>query len=307
MNFDFLKPILAQAARDILRTIGTGLLAHGVIQNGAGVEAFVGAGMTMCGLAWGWWITTGHVQAAAMLKKLTDTKTETAAVAVAKVMAPAVATGAADSAKASVVRSGALGTAKLVGLLIAASVLAAMLPGSAQAQNPIQRAAQRNDANAAKTAAPAAAQPEPKCLLIIDPLKLCGLLTGNPQDDLKRVADRIRLAGSDDMDYAIAKATAAKTPSSKVRLDCLNALRDAHNQYAGTGLKKTDGSDWIRPDPAAITAIEDIAELIDNLSPQGVLFSSCAGAAQMFKSSTLQVINAFITGSTLIVAAPIGL
>lgn len=146
------------------------------------------------------------------------------------------------------------------------------------------------------------------CPLIFDPLKLCGVLTGDLKTDAQRVSDRIRLAKTDDIDYAIAKATAANTAASTVRLMCLNAIKAAHDQASGAGLKKPDGTDWVRPDPAALTIIEDVAELVDNLSPQGKLFTSCAGAAQMLKVTTLQVINAFVTGGAAIVAgAPVGL
>ncbi len=56
-----------------------------------------------------------------------------------------------------------------------------------------------------------------------------------------------------------------------------------------------------------ITGIEDTTELVDNLSPQGTLFTSCAGAAQMFKTNTLAVINAIVTGAAGIAALPAGL
>lgn len=199
-------------------------------------------------------------------------------------------------------------------VLAGACVTAALAPELAHAQNTgLKAAAQRNDANAPKSNAnpfvskPDATPAPASCPLIFDPLKLCGLLTGKPQDDAKRVADRIRLASADDIDYTIAKATAAKTPASRVRLLCLNAIKAAHDQAAGAGLKKSDGTDWARPDPAALAAVEDVAELIDNLSPQGELFTSCAGAAKMLGADTLQVINAFVTGGALVAAAPFGL
>lgn len=290
MNLDFLKPILAQAVRDGLRVCGTWLMTYGVIKDGAGLNAFVGAGMTLAGLVWGWWITTGHVQAATLLKKLTDTKTETAAVAVAKAMPSAAATGAADNAKSAVAAGAQVAGALLIGFLL--------LAGMDQAS-----AAQK----AVSPLVPAATTTAP-CPLIIDPFKLCGALTGDIKTDAQRVSDRIRLAATADIDYAIAKATAANTPASGVRLMCLNAIKATHDQAAGAGLKKPDGTDWTRPDPAALTVLEDVAELVDNLSPQGKLFTSCAGAAQMFKATTMQVINAFVTGSAAIVAgAPLGL
>lgn len=288
MNLDFLKPILAQAVRDGLRVCGTWLMTYGVIKDGAGLNAFIGAGMTLAGLVWGWWITTGHVQAATLLKKLTDTKTETAAVAVAKAMPSAAATGAAVVAKSTVAAIGA----QVVGALLIGFLLLAGMDHASAAQKAVSPLV---------PAAPA------KCLLPFDPLQLCGALTGNPKDDLKRVADRIRLTSSDDIAYTIAKATAANTPASAVRLTCLNAIKVAHDQFTGIGLKKPDGTDWPRPDPALLAAIEDVAELVDELSPQGVLFTSCAGVAQMFKTDVLTAVNAVVTGATAIVAAPVGL
>lgn len=123
-----LQPMLSQGARDVLRTVGAGLLAHGYITDGAGVQAFIGAGMTLAGLFWGWWTTSGYLQAGALLKKLTATHTAAAAVEVAKVMPAASQTGAADSAKAIVTASG------VVKVLIAAFALSLFLPHSSFAQ-----------------------------------------------------------------------------------------------------------------------------------------------------------------------------
>jgi hypothetical protein len=50
-------------------------------------------------------------------------------------------------------------------------------------------------------------------------------------------------------------------------------IRDANDQANGVTLKNPDGSVMVRPDSAVVTAIEDIAELIDNLSPQGNLLT----------------------------------
>ena len=92
MNWTVIQPIAAQAARDFLRTLGVGLAAHGYITNGgAGVEAFVGAGMTLAGICWGWWTTSGYLEAGALLKKRTATKTAGDAVKAAQVLPPAAA------------------------------------------------------------------------------------------------------------------------------------------------------------------------------------------------------------------------
>jgi hypothetical protein len=80
MNWTVIQPIAAQAARDILRTVGAGMAAHGLIQSGPGVEAFVGAGMTLAGLFWGWFTTVGYIQVGKLLQKLTASHNHTDAV-----------------------------------------------------------------------------------------------------------------------------------------------------------------------------------------------------------------------------------
>jgi len=79
-----IQPIAAQGARDGLRLIGASLLTHGAIANGAGVEAFVGAGMTLAGLFWGWFTTSGYLEVGGLLKKVTGKTTMAAAVDSAK-------------------------------------------------------------------------------------------------------------------------------------------------------------------------------------------------------------------------------
>jgi hypothetical protein len=186
-------------------------------------------------------------------------------------------------------------------VLIASFVLSMFLPiGSAHAQMKQRVAAPAPVATATDT-------PAKPCLLVFDPLKLCGALTGKPEEDMQRVAKRIAGVTKADLNYAMAKAKAANTAASKIRLQCIQAISDANDQANGASLKNTDGTDMVRPDPALVTAIEDVAELVDNLSPQGVLFTSCAGAAQMFKTNTLAAINAIVTGAAGIAALPAGL
>jgi hypothetical protein len=175
-------------------------------------------------------------------------------------------------------------TAKVAGVLIAAFALSLFLAsGSAQAAS----------------AAPAAKK---TCLIPLDPLNLCGTLTGKPQQDLQRVAKRIAKVAKADLTYAAAKAKAANTAASGVRLQCIQAIAEANDQANGAGLTNAGGTAMARPDPALVTAIEELAELVDNLSPQGKLFTSCAGAAQMFGTSTLSTINSIVTGATLLAA-----
>jgi hypothetical protein len=162
-------------------------------------------------------------------------------------------------------------------------------------------------AEAAAKAKPAATTTA-ACLIPFDPLKLCGALSGNVSTDIQRVATRISKINKDDLIYAMAKAKAANTAASAIRMQCIQAISVANDQFNGAGLKNADGSAMVRPDPAVVTAIEDIAELIDNLSPQGDLFTSCAGAAQMFKTDTLTAINGIVTGAVgLATASAVGL
>jgi hypothetical protein len=110
--------------------------------------------------------------------------------------------------------------------------------------------------------------------------------------------NKITTASAADLQYAAAMATAANTNGSKIRLQCINALIDANKQASGANLPKNpDGSNMAMPDPSLITHIEIMAEIVDNLSPQGPLFTSCAGAAQLFKMNVLQLINGIITGA----------
>jgi hypothetical protein len=177
-------------------------------------------------------------------------------------------------------------------LTIALMVLAITSPSQAQVRKPVA---------AANESAPA------KCAMPWDPLKLCGKLGGTPAENLQMVVKRIQAVQKPDIDYAILKAKAANTAASAVRLQCLQAISDANDQFNGAGIKDANGNVIPRPDPSFITAIEDTAELVDNLSPQGKLFTACAGAAQMFKTSTLELINSVVTGAASIVAAPVGL
>lgn len=175
------------------------------------------------------------------------------------------------------------------------------ITGAAQAESRRPAVTGNIPADIKSDMTPAAAAP---CAIPWDPIKLCGLLTGKPEEDMQRVVKRIQALQKSDIDYAILKAKAAGTPASGVRLQCLQAIAAANDQFNGAGLKDAGGNVIPRPDPALITGIEDVAELVDNLSPQGVLFTSCAGAAQMFKTNTLAVVNAIVTGAAGIVAMP---
>jgi hypothetical protein len=182
----------------------------------------------------------------------------------------------------------------LIAIMIASMFLAWLHPASAQTQK-------KTAAPAAATTDPAADAPSKTCLIPWDPLKLCGVLTGNPADDFKRVVKRIQAVGKTDMIYAALKAKNANTPASLVRLQCLNGVLDMKAKFEDD-LKDASGTVVPRPDPDAITVIEETAELVDALAPQGALFTSCAGAAQLFKTSTLAAINGIVTGAVGLVA-----
>jgi hypothetical protein len=162
-------------------------------------------------------------------------------------------------------------------------------------------------AQGAAPAKPVPVKATAACPFPLDPLKLCGKLTGNVQTDLQAVWQRLVAVTGADLNYAIAMAGAANTNSAKVRLQCLQGIKALNDQANGVGLKNTDGSPMTKPDPALITNVETVAELADNLSPQGALFTSCAGAANLFKATALQVVNALVTGAVGIAALPAGL
>jgi hypothetical protein len=134
-----------------------------------------------------------------------------------------------------------------------------------------------------------------------------GVGKGPAEADMKAIVKRIQDLGRADLNYAILKATAANTNGSKVRLQCLTAILAAKDAAEGTSLKDASGAVVPRPDPAIVTTMEDTAELVDALSPQGPLFTSCAGAAQLAKTNALAVVNAIVTGAAGLAALPAGL
>ncbi len=132
-------------------------------------------------------------------------------------------------------------------------------------------------------------------------------LTGNAEKDSQAIVKKIQDLGRADLNYAILKATAANTNGSKVRLQCLQAILAAKDAAEGVGIKDSQGNVVPRPDPAIVTSMEDIAELVDALSPQGPLMTGCAGAAQLLKTNTLAAVNAIVTGAAGLAALPAGL
>jgi hypothetical protein len=156
MNWEIIKPWAAQAARDFLRTVGTGLMSYGVIKDGAGLNAFIGAGMTLAGLFWGWWTTGGAQQMARLLKKLTSTVTQKAAITAAQVLPPAAAVD--TQAKSLSVQSvtKALLVAFLLSAVLIPSAFASPLP---RPRLPIDPLGLNDKTIAGTVAAPAATGP----------------------------------------------------------------------------------------------------------------------------------------------------
>lgn len=131
------------------------------------------------------------------------------------------------------------------------------------------------------------------------------LLTGNPEKDLQALWQKIVSSSLTDLNYAAAMAANANTTTSTVRLQCLKAIIQLNEQASGANLKNADGSPMVKPDPHLFTDVESLAEIIDNLSPQGPLFVSCAGAAQLAKTNVLSFVNAVVTGVAGFAAMPV--
>jgi len=288
MNWELVKPWAAQIARDTLRTVGMGLAAHGVIKDGAGVESFIGAGMTLAGIFWGWFTTTGYLQIEGLLKKLTATRTAKDATIAAEVLPHAAAVD--NSSKAAAVRSV---TGTVASALLIAFALSFLLAGApALAQTTARRAAQPAQQGPVLTGD---LPTDIKNGFKGDPST--GVqLTGNLKKDAQAVWDKIVAASDKDLEYASQLAANAGTPSSGIRKQCWDAILATNQQANGLNLKDANGNPIPQPDPKLFTQIEQAAEVLDALSPQGKLFTSCAGAAQLAQANVLQFINAAVTG-----------
>lgn len=158
-------------------------------------------------------------------------------------------------------------------------------------------------------AGPALAQIKPKDALgvpggIVGAQHTAPLLTGNLNNDIKALWAKLVAANSADLNYASALSGAAGTSASKIRKQCWDAIIAANAQANGAGLKNADGTPMVKPDPSLFSDVEIFAETIDNLSPQGTLFTSCAGAAEMAKMNVLQFVAAAVGGVATFAAAP---
>lgn len=269
--FTAVKPIAAQGARDGLRLIGMGLATHGFVQNGAGVEAFVGAGMTLAGLFWGWFTTSGYLQVGALLKKITAQHTQANAVEAAK----ALPSGAAVETSLNKATVQAVTTALLVAFMLSALAIA---PAMAQVKlGPIGTKIKADIDGTSQNTAVGAPAP-----------------TIKPQELMQKI---VALAAPD-LVYAVALATKANTNAATVRLGCLKAIQALNAQVSGTGLTDATGNPLTTPaEPHIFTDLEQAAEGIDALSPTGPLFTSCAGAAALAGMNVLAFINAMVAGT----------
>jgi hypothetical protein len=122
-------------------------------------------------------------------------------------------------------------------------------------------------------------------------------LTGNLKKDAQALWDKIQAAALVDLQYASAMANAANTNGSSIRKMCWDAIIVVNQKANGVGLKNPDGTPMAKPDPHLFTDVETAAEVLDDLSPQGKLFTSCAGAAQLAQANVIQFISAAISGA----------
>lgn len=121
-------------------------------------------------------------------------------------------------------------------------------------------------------------------------------LTGNLKKDAQAVWDKIVGASNADLKYASQLAANANTPASAVRKQCWDEILATNEQANGLNLKDANGNAVPPPDPKLFTQIEQAAEVLDALSPQGKLFTSCAGAAQLAQANVIQFISAAVAG-----------
>lgn len=121
-------------------------------------------------------------------------------------------------------------------------------------------------------------------------------LTGNLKKDAQAVWDKIVAASNADLKYASQLAANANTPSSAVRKQCWDEILATNEQANGLNLKDANGNPLPQPDPKLFTQIEQAAEVIDALSPQGKLYTACAGAAQLAQANVIQFISAAVGG-----------
>lgn len=102
------------------------------------------------------------------------------------------------------------------------------------------------------------------------------------------VAQKIQQLVAPDVAYAIQLAKAVNTPQGNVRAQCYQAIQNA--------IPVPPAGSTMPPAPHLVTNVEQLAEVIDALQPNGPLFVNCGGAAQLVQQNVLVFINAVVTG-----------
>lgn len=102
------------------------------------------------------------------------------------------------------------------------------------------------------------------------------------------VAQKIQQLAAPDVAYAIVLAKAVNTPQGNVRAQCYQAIQSA--------IPTPPAGSTPPPAPHLVTNVEQLAEVIDALQPNGPLMVNCGGAAQLVGQNVLTFINAVVTG-----------
>jgi hypothetical protein len=280
MNFVPSSDQVTALLRTYLPAVATVLTAYGLTRETGWVTTAIlvagPLGVVICGI----WSLIANTRAAIMRKASKPLNADTPA---PQIVLPAQEKALADALPSNVT-SQPMNVTSIAGksaAVLAILFLAAMMfPGNAMAQT--------------------------KLKLPIDPLGLNGTpVTGNASKDMQVLWQKIVASSIADLNYAAAMAASANTTTSGVRLQCLKAIIVLNEQASGANLKNPDGSLMAKPDPHLFTDVESLAEIVDNLSPQGPLFVNCAGAAQLAKTNVLTFVNAVVTGAAGFAAMPI--
>lgn len=264
---------------------GTALATHGIIASNQ-TETFVAVGMALVGAAWSFWNDYGRAIVLSKLEVLKATSLAQAEQA-RKAGLPPVTVGAiADKSPTLTPTDVAKVVTKLLIAVFVCSLFLAGAPAMAQTKKPAASGPVfTGDLGA-----------DIKSGFKGDPAN--GVqLTGDLKKDAQAVWDKIVAASNVDLKYASQLASNANTPASLVRKQCWDEILATNEQANGLNLKNADGSLVPQPDPKLFTQIEQAAEVIDALSPQGKLYTSCAGAAELAKANVIQFISAAVTGA----------
>jgi hypothetical protein len=312
-----LEPFLAGQVRIYLAAGAAAAIGHGYLRpDSAGAVVEIGAGAVSLVAAAGWqvWVdyiqpilkdqleimkAKSHAQAAKMREAGIKPVTVTEIAAQSPTMDVAAVTKAIGTLPPAVQANIAGMTGSGVkGALAVLAILFLAWPGDASAQTRrIQPPAVTGDLKKDLNTDAQNLGIVPKSLQVTP--------TGNVAADLQTLWTKIVASSNVDLAYASKLAAGANTAASLVRKQCWDAIVALNEQANGLNLKNPDGTPMARPDPHLFTDVETLAEVVDNLSPQGPLFVSCAGAAQLAKTNVLTFINAAVTGAAGLAAMPI--